>query len=99
MVPDVVYICNIMVTIFQYPGSDFEEAIKQNSYSVMVEVAFNIITDKNVITKCKCRAKCYGDNCANQITWKDEDSMVFFYGHSIANANRIKVAGEMVKDS
>lgn len=79
--------------------SDFEEAIKQNSYSVMVEVAFNIITDKNVITKCKCRAKCYGDNCTNQITWKDEDSMVFFYGHSIANANRIKVAGEMVKDS
>ena len=75
--------------------SDFEEAIKQNSYSVMVEVVFNIITDKNVITKCKCRAKCYGDNCANQITWKDEDSMVFFYGHSIAEADRIKVAGEI----
>lgn len=26
MVPDVVYICNIMVTIFQYPGDEFEVA-------------------------------------------------------------------------
>lgn len=73
---------------------DFEEAIKQNSYSVLVEVVFNIITDKNVITRCKCRAKCYRDNSVSQIVWKDKESMVFFYGHSIANADQIKVAGE-----
>ena len=30
----------------------------------------------------------------SQIVWKDEESMVFFYGHSIANADQIKVAGE-----
>ena len=74
--------------------SDFEATIKRNSYSVLVEVVFNIITDKNVITRCKCRAKCYRDNSVSQIMWKDEESMVFFYGHSIANADQIKVAGE-----
>ena len=25
MIPDVVYICNIMVTIFQYPGWEYDE--------------------------------------------------------------------------
>jgi hypothetical protein len=74
---------------------NFEEAIRQNSYSVTVEVLFDIITDKNVITKCKCRSYCCGQNCANKITWEGKDPMVFFYGHDIANEDNIKISGEV----
>lgn len=75
----------------------FEQAIKQYSYNVTVEMTFDIITDKNVVTKCKCRSYCSGSNCANKIMWEDKDPMVFFYGHDIANENNIKIAGENQK--
>lgn len=72
----------------------FEEAIKQSSYNVIVEIVFDIITDKGVVTRCKCISNCNGKNCANQITWEDKDPRVFFYEHDIVNINEIKIAGE-----
>lgn len=75
----------------------FEQAIKQYAYNVTVEMIFDIITDKNVVTKCKCRSYCFGSNCENKITWEDKDPMVFFYGHDIVNENNIKIAGENKK--
>lgn len=73
---------------------EFEDAIKQSAYNVIVEIVFDIVTDKGVVTQCKCISDCYGKNCANQITWEDKDPKVFFYGHNVANINELKIAGE-----
>lgn len=73
---------------------EFENAIKQSAYSVVVEIVFDIVTDKGVVTQCKCISHCDGKNCANQITWEDKDPKVFFYGHNVANINELKIAGE-----
>lgn len=73
---------------------EFENAIKQSAYSVIVEIVFDIVTDKSVVTQCKCISYCDGKNCANQITWEDKDPKVFFFGHNIANINELKMAGE-----
>lgn len=58
---------------------EFEDAIKQSAYNVIVEIVFDIVTDKGVVTQCKCISDCYGKNCANQITWEDKDPKVFFF--------------------
>lgn len=73
---------------------EFENAIKQSAYSVVVEIVFDIVTDKRVVTQCKCISHCDGKNCANQITWEDKDPKVFFYGHNIVSINELKIAGE-----
>jgi hypothetical protein len=73
----------------------FEDTIKQDSYRVTIEIIFDIITDKNVITKCKCRSYCSGTCLSNDIVWKDDEPMVFFYGHDIANTNDIKISGSV----
>lgn len=73
---------------------EFENAIKQSAYSVVVEIVFDIVTDKRVVTQCKCISHCDGKNCANQITWEDKDTKLFFYGHNVANINELKIAGE-----
>lgn len=74
--------------------AEFENAIKQSAYSVVVEIVFDIVTDKSVVTQCKCISHCDGKNCANQITWEDKDPKVFFYGHNIVSINELKIAGE-----
>lgn len=58
------------------------------------EIVFDIVTDKSVVTQCKCISHCDGKNCANQITWEDKDPKVFFFGHSIAKINELEIAGE-----
>lgn len=73
---------------------EFENAIKQSAYRVVVEIVFDIVTDKGVVTQCKCISYCEGKNYANQITWEDKDPMVFFFDHNIANVNELKIAGE-----
>lgn len=73
---------------------EFENAIKKSAYSVVVEIVFDIVTDKCVVTQCKCISHCDGKNCANQITWEDKDPKVFFFGHSIAKINELEIAGE-----
>lgn len=73
---------------------EFENAIKQSAYRVVVEIVFDIVTDKGVVTQCKCISYCEGKNYANQITWEDKDPKVFFFDHNIANVNELKIAGE-----
>lgn len=73
---------------------EFESAIKQSEYSVVVEIVFDIVTDKSVVTACKCISHCDGKNFSNQITWEDKDPKVFFYGHNIVSINELKIAGE-----
>lgn len=72
----------------------FEDAIKQSAYDVIIEIVFDIITNKNVVTKCKCRSYCHGQNYAGEIKWEDKDPMVFFYGHDILSDEKLKIAGE-----
>ena len=73
---------------------EFEDAIKQSAYKVIIEIVFDIVTDKGVVTQCKCISNCDGKKCANLIIWEDKDPKVFFYGHNIANINELKIAGE-----
>ncbi len=72
----------------------FENAIKQISYDVIIEIVFDVITNKNVVTKCKCRSYCHGQNYAGEINWEDKDPMVFFYGHDLLFEEKLKISGE-----
>lgn len=72
---------------------EFENAIKQSAYKVIVEVVFDIVTDKGVVTRCKCISDFHGQNCADKITWKDQGPRDFFYGHNIVNINELEIVG------
>lgn len=84
---------NITYVIDSKKRNKFEETIKQHSYKVMLEMQFDIVTDKNVITECKCRSDCRGENIINDIQWEGTDPMVFFYGHKVINVNELKISG------
>mgnify|MGYP006866463340 CR=1 FL=1 len=47
---------------------EFENAIKQSAYKVIVEVVFDIVTDKGVVTRCKCISDFHGQNCADNVS-------------------------------
>lgn len=72
----------------------FEKEIKDKRNSLTTELEFNIITDKYVMTKCKCRAYCEYQNNSDGVTWKSRKPMVFFYGHELKNRDEIHVLGE-----
>lgn len=72
----------------------FEKDIKTERNSLTIEIEFSIITDKYVMTKCKCRAYCDYQNNSGAVTWKSRKPMVFFYGHELKNRNEIQVLGE-----
>lgn len=72
----------------------FEKDIKAQRNSLTIEIEFNIVTDKYVMTKCKCRAYCDYQNNNGVVTWKSRKPMVFFYGHELKNRNEIQVLGE-----
>lgn len=72
----------------------FEKDIKFKRNSLTMEIEFNIITDKYVMTKCKCRAYCDYQNNSGTVTWKSRNPMVFFYGHELKNKSEIQVLGE-----
>ncbi len=73
----------------------FEKAIKKKNNKILVEMFFDIITDKYVVTKCKCRAYC-DYLCTNSVvSWKSEKPMVFFYGHEMMNKEEIIVLADM----
>ena len=46
----------------------FENDIKAKRNGLTVEIEFNIITDKYVMTKCKCRAYCDYQNNSGIVT-------------------------------
>lgn len=72
----------------------FEKDIKAQRNSMTIEIEFNIVTDKYVMTKCKCRAFCDCQNNNGIVAWKSRKPMVFFYGHELKNRNEIQVLGE-----
>lgn len=72
----------------------FENDIKREKNKLTVEIEFHVITDKYVMTKCKCRAYCTYQNNCDAVIWKSNNPMVFFYGHELQNRNEIQVFGE-----
>lgn len=72
----------------------FERDINAKRNGLTIEIEFSIITDKYVMTKCKCRAYCDYQNNSGAVTWKSRKPMVFFYGHELKNRNEIQVLGE-----
>lgn len=81
--------CTLLVS--ESNQEKFESDIKAEKNSLTIEVQFNILTDKNVMTKCKCRAYCNYQNSSGVITWKSEKPMVFFYGHELKKNDEISV--------
>lgn len=82
---------NCMLLVSKSNQEKFESDIKAEKNSLTIEVQFNILTDKNVMTKCKCRAYCNYQNSSGVITWKSEKPMVFFYGHELKKNDEISV--------
>lgn len=72
----------------------FENDIKAVKNKLTIEIEFDIITDKYVMTKCKCRSYCDYENFGGKVKWKSKDPMVFFYGHELKKRNEIFVLGE-----
>lgn len=70
----------------------FEEAIKKSACNLVVEIMFQIIANKNVATRCKCRAYLHSEQTGNDITWKSENPMVFYYGNFMVK--EYEIAGE-----
>ncbi len=69
----------------------FENDIRTVNNRLTMEIQFNIITDKYVMTKCKCRAYCNYQNSSGVITWRSEKPMVFFYGHELKRREEISI--------
>lgn len=69
----------------------FESDIRTENNKLTIEISFNIITDKYVMTKCKCRSYCNYQNSDGKVTWKSEKPMVFFYGHELKHRNEIQI--------
>ena len=81
--------CNLLVS--KRNQEKFENDIKAENNRLTIEIQFEIITDKNVMTKCKCRAYCNYKNNNGVITWKSDKPMVFFYGHELKKNDEISV--------
>lgn len=84
--------CKILVP--RNEQEKFEKDIKKEKNRLTIEMQFNVITDKYVMTKCKCRANCKYQNMCGEIAWKSIDPKVFFYGHELKNRKEILVLGE-----
>ena len=72
----------------------FDKALK-NHGEIMSDFEFEIVTDKYVMTKCKCRADCDYKLYSDKISWRCGHPMVFFYGHEMLDKNSIKISGEV----
>lgn len=84
--------CKLLVS--RNKQKKFENDIQREKNKLTAEIKFYVITDKYVMTKCKCRAYCYYQNNGGKVIWKSRDPMVFFYGHELKNRNEIQVFGE-----
>lgn len=82
---------NCKLLISRAKQKKFEEDIKKDKNNIMVEFLFDVITDKYVMTKCKCRAYCLYSNMSGTVKWESDNPMVFFYGHELKNRNEIQV--------
>lgn len=61
------------------------------SNTIMIEMDLNIITDKYVMTKCRCRSYFTNSSNGDYIMYKSNNAMTFFLGHEITNRNNIKI--------
>lgn len=85
---------NLKLLISHSKQKKFEDDIKKNRNNIMVEFMLDVITDKYVMTKCKCRAYCLYSNMCGAVKWESDNPTVFFYGHELKNRNEIQVLGE-----
>lgn len=85
---------NCEILLAKSKQEKFERDIQAEKNSLTIEIELHIITDKYVMTKCKCRACCDYQNNSGTITWNSKNPMVFFYGHEIKNRKEIQVLGE-----
>lgn len=81
--------CTLMIS--RDKKEKFEKCVQLKNNTLMIEFEFEIITDKYVMTKGKCRADCVGQNDNGIITWKSTRPIVFFYGHELKDRNKIQV--------
>ena len=88
---DIAFNCTLLVA--KIKQNIFEESIKTQNDKLTIEIEFNIITDKYVMTKCKCRAYCEYLNNDGKVIWKSKNPMVFFYGHKLLDMNQVTVLG------
>lgn len=72
----------------------FKQAIQKKNNELCLEFNFDIVTDKYVVTKCKCRSYFTYSSYNNDVTWTCKEPMVFFKGHDIIEKSTIKIAGE-----
>ncbi len=75
---DIAFNCTLLVA--KIKQKKFEETIKTQKNKFTIEIEFNIIKDKYVLTKCKCSAYCEYHNSSGIIIWNSKDPMVVFYG-------------------
>ncbi len=73
---------------------EFEKLFEHDSCIVIVEIEFDVISIKNVLTKYKSRIYCKGKKDCNKIIWSDNNPQLFFYGHNIVSINELKIAGD-----
>lgn len=86
----ILFTCTMLVS--RNKQKKFEKAIQAVNNRMTIEFEFDIITDKYVETKCKCRAYCNYQNCNGVISWDGSDNaMVFFYGHELKSMHDIHV--------
>lgn len=70
------------------------QIIKSPKNKIIGEFYFEVVTNKFVSTKCKCR--CYFDcvQVGEKIKWECKEPQVFFYGNEILDRNAVKICGE-----
>lgn len=72
----------------------FKQVIKKKNNELCLEFNFDIVTDKYVVTKCKCRSTFTYASYGNDVTWTCKEPQVFFKGHDVIDKSTIKIAGE-----
>ena len=70
----------------------FESAIKNATCNLVVEIVFQIIANKNIATRCKCRSYMNSEYMEKKIIWKAEKPIVFYYGNFVVKD--YEIAGE-----
>lgn len=71
----------------------FEEDVQNSNCNLVVEMIFQIIANKNVATRCKCRSYLKSELIEGNVVWKSKKPMVFYYGNFIVRD--YEVAGDV----
>ena len=71
---------------------EFEAALKNPSCDLEVDIMFQIVANKNVVTKCKCISCMNKEQMEKEIIWTTKNPMVFYYGNFVIKD--YEIAGE-----